>query len=118
MRGRALHQPQIPKSRRPSGGHRLAARNIHRRSRNDSKIHSVSLVLLLGGVLAAWRRDSLPLTIYLLAFLPAILNMVTIAGGQQVMRSEADGLGVLIMWSGNALLGVLLWFAYREWARH
>ena len=60
----------------------------------------------------------LPLTIYLLAFLPAILNIVTIAGGQQMVRSGAISVGSLVMWSGNALLAACFTLAYTRWARH
>jgi lipopolysaccharide export LptBFGC system permease protein LptF len=76
------------------------------------------LVLLLGATLAAWKRESMPLAIYLLAFLPAILNVVLIAGGQQVMRSGAVSMGMLVMWSGNLVLAALLLHAFRQWARH
>ncbi|MFM1830903.1 MAG: hypothetical protein RLZZ558_1243 [Planctomycetota bacterium] len=79
---------------------------------------SAPLVLLLGAALAAWRRDSMPLTIYLLAFLPAILNIVLVAGGQQVMRSGEVVLGLTLMWTGNALLLALLAWSWRQWARH
>ena len=79
---------------------------------------SAPLVLLLGAALAAWRRDSMPLTIYLLAFLPAILNIVLVAGGQQVMRSGEIVPGFTLMWTGNALLLALLVWSWRRWARH
>jgi len=79
---------------------------------------SAPMVLVLGAVLAAWRRQSLPLTIYLLAFMPALLNIVTIAGGQQVMRGGAVAAGLAIMWSGNALLLALTLHAFRRWAAH
>ena len=79
---------------------------------------SAPLVLLLGAALAACRRQSLPLTIYLLAFVPALANIVTIAGGQQVMRGGAIWAGIAIMWSGNALLLGLALHAYRKWAAH
>ena len=79
---------------------------------------SAPMVLLLGAVLAAWRRQSLPLTIYLLAFMPALLNIVTIAGGQQVMRGGAVAAGLVVMWSGNALLLALTAHAFRRWAAH
>jgi lipopolysaccharide export LptBFGC system permease protein LptF len=79
---------------------------------------SAPLVLLLGAALAAWRRASMPLTIYLLAFLPALLNIVLIAGGQQVMRGGSVTVGTALMWSGNALLLALFLHAYRQWARH
>ena len=79
---------------------------------------SAPLVLLLGAALAAWKRHSLPLTIYLLAFMPALLNIVTIAGGQQVMRGGGVTTGLAIMWSGNALLAALALHAFRRWAAH
>lgn len=79
---------------------------------------SAPLVLLLGTALAAWKRSSMPLTIYLLAFLPALLNIVMIAGGQQVMRGGSEFAGLALMWLGNG--GLLLFFlhAFRQWARH
>ena len=79
---------------------------------------SAPLVLLLGATLAAWKRHSMPLTIYLLAFLPALLNIVSIAGGQQVMRGGAEAAGLAVMWAGNLLLALLALHAFRQWARH
>jgi lipopolysaccharide export LptBFGC system permease protein LptF len=79
---------------------------------------SAPLVLLLGTALAAWKRSSMPLTIYLLAFLPALLNIVMIAGGQQVMRGGSEAPGLALMWLGNGLLLALFVHAYRQWARH
>jgi lipopolysaccharide export LptBFGC system permease protein LptF len=79
---------------------------------------SAPLVLLLGTALAAWKRASMPLTIYLLAFLPALLNIVLIAGGQQVMRRGSFLTGVGLMWLGNAVLLAFFIHAYRQWARH
>ncbi|MFO0963442.1 MAG: LptF/LptG family permease [Phycisphaerales bacterium] len=65
---------------------------------------SVVLVLLLGATLAVAMRRALPLTIYLLAFLPSIANILMIAGGQQTMRDGYVGLGSAIMWGGNLVL--------------
>jgi hypothetical protein len=79
---------------------------------------SAPLVLLLGTALAAWKRSSLPLTIYLLAFLPALLNIVMIAGGQQVMRGGSEFVGLGLMWLGNACLLLFFLHAFRQWARH
>jgi lipopolysaccharide export LptBFGC system permease protein LptF len=79
---------------------------------------SAPLVLLLGTALAAWKRSSMPLTIYLLAFLPALLNIVMIAGGQQVMRGGAAFAGLGLMWLGNGCLLLFFLHAFRQWARH
>ena len=79
---------------------------------------SVALVLLLGAVLAIWRRSSLPLTIYLLAFLPAIANVLLIATGQSMIRGYQLGLGASVMWGGNLILLALALAVGRRMARH
>ncbi len=79
---------------------------------------SVALVLLLGAVLAIWRRHSLPLTIYLLAFLPAIANVLLIASGQSMIRGYQLGVGASVMWAGNLILLILALGVGRRMARH
>lgn len=79
---------------------------------------SVALVLLLGAVLAIWRRHSLPLTIYLLAFLPAIANVLLIASGQSMIRGYQLGVGAAVMWAGNLILLALALGVGRRMARH
>lgn len=79
---------------------------------------SIALVLLLGATLAVWLRRALPLTVYLLAFLPAIGNILMIAGGQQVMRNGHALPGALLMWGGNALLLVVLLWAWFRLSRN
>ncbi len=79
---------------------------------------SVALVLILGAVLAIWRRHSLPLTIYLLAFLPAIANVLLIASGQSMIRGYQLGVGASVMWAGNLILLALALFVGRRMARH
>lgn len=79
---------------------------------------SVALVLVLGAVLAIWRKHSLPLTIYLLAFLPAIANVLLIASGQSMIRGHELVVGVAVMWIGNLLLaGMIVTVGWRM-ARH
>lgn len=79
---------------------------------------SVGLVLMLGGVLAVYMRRALPLTVYILAFVPAIGNIMMISGGQQTMRDGHLLSGALLMWGGNALLGVVLVWAWTRMARN
>ncbi|MSR44710.1 MAG: LptF/LptG family permease [Phycisphaerales bacterium] len=79
---------------------------------------SVALVLLLGAVLAIWRKHSLPLTIYLLAFVPAIANVLLIATGQSMIRGHQLIIGVIVMWLGNLLLGGLICSVGWRMARH
>ncbi|MSR28298.1 MAG: LptF/LptG family permease [Phycisphaerales bacterium] len=78
----------------------------------------VFLLLLLGGVLAIWRRSSLPLTIYILAFLPGIVDVLLITSGQSIIKSHRLASGVAVMWAGNALLLAWVWFSWRRMARH
>ena len=78
---------------------------------------SVVLMLVLGAILAIWRRNSLPLTIFLLAFLPAIANVLLIASGQSIMRSSKVGTGLTVMWMGNIILIALIFGIGRRMAR-
>ena len=79
---------------------------------------SAPLIILLGASLAAWKRNSLPLTMYLIAFIPGILNIVMIAGGQQVIRADNVVWGVSVSWSGNAILLLCSMYALRQLARN
>ena len=79
---------------------------------------SAPLIILLGASLAAWKRNSLPLTMYLIAFIPGILNIVMIAGGQQVIRADNVVWGVMVSWSGNAILLLCSMYALRQLARN
>jgi hypothetical protein len=63
------------------------------------------LLLILGSVLAVLMRNSPPLTVYVFAFIPAILDIVLISGGEQLLRREPDFWGYLLIWSGNLILG-------------
>jgi lipopolysaccharide export LptBFGC system permease protein LptF len=68
------------------------------------------LLLLLGATLAMWLRDSLPLVTYVWAFLPSILNVLMISGGDHMAREGLVVSGYAVMWSGNGLLIVFQLF--------
>ena len=70
------------------------------------------LLLMLGTVLALVMRNSLPLTIYIIAFLPAIAGLIIISGGSQLIREEKHMLGQIVMWSGNAVMLLMIIVAY------
>ena len=75
------------------------------------------LLLVLGSVLAVRMRTSPPLTVYVLAFIPAILDIVLISGGEQALRRGPDPWGYLLIWSGNLILGgicLVAWFRLRR----
>jgi hypothetical protein len=57
------------------------------------------LLITLGATLAMWLRESLPLTIYLWAFLPSILDLLLINTGEHMMRDGRMVAGSVVMWS-------------------
>jgi hypothetical protein len=63
-------------------------------------------------------RHTQPLTIYILAFLPALLNLVLITGGAIFMRQGDEGMGLAIMWSGNMFLVLFAAVGWWRLARH
>jgi hypothetical protein len=66
------------------------------------------LLLLLGATLAMWLRNSVPLIIYVWAFLPSVLDIVLISSGEHMMRDGLLWSGAALMWSGNALMVAVL----------
>ena len=86
---------------------------------NDRIALSVScLVMLLTGAVTALRfSKSLPLTVYLWSFFPALLCVITIAGGQQL--THANGwTGLILLWGGVVLLAVYTFWMYLTVRRH
>ena len=72
------------------------------------------LLLLLGSLLAIRLRHSTPLVVYLVAFLPAIADILLISGGEQSLRGGPTISGYLLLWSGNVLL---VFFCLTAWWR-
>lgn len=73
---------------------------------------SCLVMMLLGSILAIMMRNALPLTVYFWSFIPAILGLVVISSGADVVNdvsqvSHADILGLVVMWSGNLIMAVL-----------
>jgi hypothetical protein len=79
---------------------------------------SIVLVLMLGATLAIAMRRALPLTVYILAFVPAIVNIMMIASGRQMIAGNSPISGFLVLWGGNAVLAAALWLAWRRVARN
>ena len=65
------------------------------------------LLLVLGSLLAIRLRHATPLLVYVVAFLPAIADILLISGGEQMLRRGPALSGHLLLWSGNALLAFL-----------
>lgn len=76
------------------------------------------LLLMLGSVLAIWLRHAQPLHIYLIAFLPSVLDLMLISGGEQMMRDGDVQIGAIVIWTGNLLLAGMIVFAFRKLMRN
>ncbi len=75
------------------------------------------LLFILGAILAIRLRSSPPLTVYVIAFIPAILDIVLISGGEQSLRRGPTPAGYLLIWSGNLILGgscIVAWWRLRR----
>ncbi|MDP6986719.1 MAG: LptF/LptG family permease [Phycisphaerales bacterium] len=79
---------------------------------------TAGLLPLLGAILAMNMRSAQPLSIYLIAFVPALLNLVLISGGSGFMRQGDVGGGLTLMWSGNVVLLIIIGFGWWRLARH
>ena len=76
------------------------------------------LLLVLGALLAIRLRHATPLAVYLVAFLPAIADILLISGGEQSLRDGPSISGYLLLWSGNVLLVVLCVSAWWRLSRN
>lgn len=79
---------------------------------------TASLLLLLGCVLAMAMRNSSPLAIYLVAFLPGVVNLLIISGGGPIIRDHHLIFGRMVVWSGDAMLVVFMLLAYFRLSRN
>jgi len=76
------------------------------------------LMILLGAVLAIRLRGSNPLQVYMLAFIPSIIDILLISGGEQMLRDGTSALGIFVATSGNIGIAVMIAIAYRRVARN
>jgi lipopolysaccharide export LptBFGC system permease protein LptF len=76
------------------------------------------LVMVIAGALSAMRlAGSLPLTVYLWSFFPALIAVITISAGQQA--AHQSGLwGLALLWSGVGLLVAYVGVAFWSVRRH
>ncbi len=75
------------------------------------------VMVVTGAITAVQLSNSIPLTVYLWSFFPALATVITISSGQQVTHDK--GLwGMLILWGGVGLLGVYGAMGYIRLARH
>jgi lipopolysaccharide export LptBFGC system permease protein LptF len=79
---------------------------------------TVALLLLLGAVAALLFRNAQPLNIYLLAFIPALFDLLLVNSGGHLIRGGDMVTGYAVMWSGNGLVVVLIVLLLTRLQRH
>lgn len=75
------------------------------------------VMVLCGAVMAMRLRDSLPLTIYMWAFFPALACVICISAGQQLAHG-VGALGLILLWGGVVALTVFTGAQFTKLARH
>ncbi|MBM4107285.1 MAG: LptF/LptG family permease [Phycisphaerae bacterium] len=78
---------------------------------------SCFVMVLTGGVTAVRLSRSQPLTVYLWTFFPALLAIITIAGGQNMTHASGP-IGLALLWSGVLALAAYTLAVYSILARH
>jgi lipopolysaccharide export LptBFGC system permease protein LptF len=78
---------------------------------------SCFVMVLTGAVTALGMSKRQPLTVYLWTFAPALICIVTISGGQQMVRQSGVA-GLFLMWSGVAAMATYTLIVYRKLAVH
>jgi len=63
-------------------------------------------------------KRAMPLTVYLLAFIPAVTNIFMVSGGQLLMSDGNVLVGSAVMWGGNLLLLSVLFLTWRRIVRN
>ncbi len=93
-------------------------REIHSRLLNRYALSvTAPLLLILGAILAMYLRGTLPLTIYLLSFLPSVIDLILASAGEQLLR-DGRAIGLHILWSGTTLILVIIGGVSWKLARH
>lgn len=78
------------------------------------------VMMLLGAVLAVRLQNALPLTVYFVSFVPAILALLATSAGADLVQSVevSNAFGLSILWAGNAALAIGTLIVYRLVARN
>jgi lipopolysaccharide export system permease protein len=87
--------------------------------RHERAAISIScMIMVIAGALSAMRlASSMPLTVYLWSFFPALISVITVSAGQQVTHQAGVG-GLAILWSGVGLLVAYVAVAFAMVRRH
>jgi len=76
-----------------------------------------AVMVVSGAVTAVSLSQSLPLTVYLWSFFPALTTIILISSGQQLAHQKGP-VGLLVLWGGVGVLGVYALIGYWRLARH
>jgi len=79
---------------------------------------TAGLLPLLGAVLALLLRHTQPLAVYMVGFMPGILDLMLISGGSGTIRHGDLGMGLLIMFSGSAIVIIVTCIAWNRLRRN
>jgi hypothetical protein len=78
---------------------------------------SALVMVLTGAVTALGMSKKQPLTVYLWTFVPALICIVTISGGQQTVV-QAGPIGLALLWSGVVAMALYTLMVYRRLSLH
>ena len=68
-------------------------------------------------IVAIKLANAQPLVVYLWSFFPALVTVISISGGHQ-MVAKSGGFGLVVLWGGVVALAVYSFITYRIVARH
>lgn len=93
---------------------------IGQRHERAASAVSCSLLLLLGSVLSIRLKGQSPLVVYFWSFLLAIITLIIISSGLNLAGDTPASVvvGMSVVWSGNALLLVVLLHSYMKLSRN
>ena len=97
-------------------GRRIVAK-VHERA---ATAVSCVLVLTLGALISLYLRGKMTLVVYFWSFLLAILAVIIVHGGENVMGDLSQSMmtGKILLWSGNAILLAAIAYTYRRVSRN
>ncbi|NUQ69055.1 MAG: LptF/LptG family permease [Phycisphaerales bacterium] len=95
----------------------LAREVLSKRHERMAIALSCVVMVITGAVTALRFSRSLPLTVYLWTFFPALACIVTISGGQQLV-AQVGAPGLFLTWGGVASLGLYTLVLYRGLIKH
>jgi lipopolysaccharide export LptBFGC system permease protein LptF len=84
-------------------------------SRGSFSVSCLTLVMF-GAALGVTLKGRNPLAVFVMGFMPSVLLVLLITMGRRVMETASGNqtLGLCLLWAGNAVLVLLVFWAYRR----